>query len=119
MTVNEKQGKKLKKQKLRNSEYYNMQDVFDRLHAQATEGRKFNSLLDIISSEDNILLAYRNIKKNDGSKTKGTDGQSTITKSGQKKNLSIIFKTNLPTITLKASAGLKFQKRVNLTKPAL
>ena len=28
----------------------------------------------IITSEDNILLAFRNIKKNKGSKTKGTDG---------------------------------------------
>ena len=76
MTVNEKQGKKRKKQKLRNSEYYNMQDVFDRLYANAKEGRRFNSLLEIISSEDNILLAYRNIKKNDGSTTKGTDGRT-------------------------------------------
>ena len=76
MTVNEKQGKKRKKQKLRNSEYYDMQDVFDRLYAQAEEKKKFNSLLEIISSEDNILLAYRNIKKNDGSKTKGTDGRT-------------------------------------------
>ena len=53
-----------------------MQDIFDRLHAQAKEGRKFNSLLETISSEDNILLAYRNIKKNAGSKTKGTDGRT-------------------------------------------
>ena len=74
MTVKEKQGKK--HQKLRNTEYYGMQSVFDKLYAQAKEGRKFNSLLEIISSEDNILLAYRNIKKNDGSKTKGTDGRT-------------------------------------------
>jgi len=55
-----------------------MQSVFDKLYAQAKEGRKFNSLLEIISSEDNILLAYRNIKKNDGSDTKGTDGRTII-----------------------------------------
>lgn len=53
-----------------------MQNTFDRLHAQAKEGRKFNSLYEIISCENNILLAYRNIKKNDGSKTKGTDGRT-------------------------------------------
>jgi len=76
LTVNEKQGKKRKKQKLRNSEYYSMQDVFDKLYANVKEGRKFNSLLDIISNEDNILLAYRNIKNNDGSDTKGTDGRT-------------------------------------------
>ena len=76
MTVNKEQGKKLKKQKLRNSEYYDMQDILDRLHAQAKDGRKFNSLFGLISCENNILLAYRNIKKNHGSKTKGTDGRT-------------------------------------------
>jgi len=30
--------------------------------------------MQVISQEDNILLAYRNIKKNSGSTTKGTDG---------------------------------------------
>ena len=76
LTVNKQNEKRLKKQKLRNSEYYDMQSVFDKLHKQAKEGRKFNSLLEIISCENNILLAYRNIKKNDGSKTKGTDGHT-------------------------------------------
>jgi hypothetical protein len=76
LTVNKQDEKRLKKQKLRNSEYYDMQSVFDKLHEQAKERRKFNSLLEIISCEDNILLAYRNIKKNDGSKTKGTDGRT-------------------------------------------
>lgn len=32
--------------------------------------------MDLITSEDNILLAYRNIKTNGGSKTPGTDGLS-------------------------------------------
>ena len=76
MTVNKQNEKRLKKQKLRNSEYYDMQSVFDKLYEQAKERKKFNSLLEIISCEDNILLAYRNIKKNGGSKTKGTDGRT-------------------------------------------
>ena len=33
-------------------------------------------LLDIISSEENIRLAYRNIKRNGGSNTAGTDKQT-------------------------------------------
>jgi group II intron reverse transcriptase/maturase len=63
-----------KKQKLRNNEYYDMQDVLDKLHTEAVGGKTFHSLLQIISCENNILLAYRNIKNNKGSKTKGTDG---------------------------------------------
>ena len=66
--------KMLKKQKLRNNEYYDLQPIFDELHRKATNNRVFTSLMPLISKEDNILLAYRNIKKNDGSETHGTDG---------------------------------------------
>ena len=65
--------KALKKQKLRNNEYYEMQSVFDNLHAKSMEGNSFTDLMKIIMDEDNILLAYRNIKKNKGSETAGTD----------------------------------------------
>ncbi|WP_243108564.1 group II intron reverse transcriptase/maturase [Clostridium rectalis] len=63
-----------KKQKLRNNEYYNMQDLFDNLHSKARRNYKFTDLMKYIASENNILLAYRNIKRNDGSVTVGTDG---------------------------------------------
>ena len=69
-------GTTLKKQKLRNNEYYEMQNVFDELHAKAVEGKTFNDLMAIISCADNILLAYRSIKNNKGSKTEGTDGRT-------------------------------------------
>jgi group II intron reverse transcriptase/maturase len=65
-----------KKQKLRNAEYYDIQSVFDELHLKAVNTYKFNDLMPLISSEDNILLAYRNIKNNKGSGTKGTDGKT-------------------------------------------
>ena len=65
-----------KKQKLRNNEYYNTQDTFDELYAKSLEGKTFSDLMRIISGEDNILLAYRNIKNNRGSKTQGTDGRT-------------------------------------------
>lgn len=52
--------------------------VLDGLYAKSKAGYSFRSLMKIIMSRDNILLAYRNIKKNRGSHTKGTDG-STIT----------------------------------------
>ncbi len=66
----------LKRQKLRNNEYYNFQQIQDNLYAQSVKGKTFKSLMYIITSEENIMLAYRNIKKNGGSKTKGTDGKT-------------------------------------------
>lgn len=66
----------LKKGKLRYNEYYNMQKVFDSLYAASKNGNNFYKLLEIIGSEENIRLAYRNLKKNTGSKTAGTDGKT-------------------------------------------
>ncbi|WP_431732540.1 reverse transcriptase domain-containing protein [Clostridium kluyveri] len=63
-----------KKQKLRNNEYYGMQDIFDNLHSKSKGNYEFSDLMKYIISENNILLAYRNIKRNDGSVTVGTDG---------------------------------------------
>lgn len=71
-----KNQKNLKRQKLRNNEYYQMQDIQDRLYLQSSKGTKFTHLMEIITSEKNILLAYRNIKKNSGSHTKGVDGKN-------------------------------------------
>ena len=62
-----------KQKKLRHSEYYDMQPTFDKLYADSKNGKTFTKLMDIISSEENILLAYRNIKRNGGSTTAGTD----------------------------------------------
>lgn len=63
-----------KRQSLRNNEYYSMQRKFDELYKKSSENYKFTNLMDLISCRENILLAYRNIKNNKGSKTKGTDG---------------------------------------------
>ena len=63
--------KKPKKQKLRNAEYYNLQETFDTLFADSKNGKRFTKLMPIILSEQNICLAYRNLKKNSGSKTGG------------------------------------------------
>lgn len=59
---------------LRYAEYYDYQPTLDDLYARSTKGEVFNSLMDKILSRNNILLAYRNIKSNQGSKTPGTDG---------------------------------------------
>ena len=59
---------------LRHAEYYEMQNTFDDFYAKSKYGDIFTHLMDIILSRENILLAYRNIKANAGSKTAGTDG---------------------------------------------
>lgn len=65
--------KTLKKDNLRYNEYYDMQRIFDNLYKQSQNNSKFTSLYNIISSDRNILLAYRTIKRNHGSKTPGTN----------------------------------------------
>lgn len=62
-----------KKNKLRHLEYYDLQDCFDNLYAKSKQGDVFTNLIEIISSEENIRLAYRNIKRNSGSHTSGVD----------------------------------------------
>ena len=70
-------GKKLlKRQKLRNNEYYDMQSVFDELYENSLAKCEFKNLISIITTEENIKLAYRNLKKNAGSRTPGTDGKT-------------------------------------------
>ena len=58
---------------LRHAEYYELQETFDNLYAGSKDGVKFTNLMDLILSRENILLAYRNIKANEGSVTPGTD----------------------------------------------
>lgn len=50
-----------------------MQNVFDELYACSKNGNNFYKLYEIIISKENILLAYRNLKTNPGSKTPGVD----------------------------------------------
>jgi len=68
------QLKKVKKKRLlRNNEYYDFQEVQDNLYKQGKDDVKFKNLMELITDERNILLAYRNIKRNKGSKTPGTN----------------------------------------------
>jgi len=70
--------KKPKKQKLRNAEYYDLTEAFDKLYEKSSSGKPFNNLMELIASEENIRLAYRNIKKNKGSKTAGADNKTIL-----------------------------------------
>lgn len=69
-------NKIIKKQKLRNAEYYDFQGVQDKLYEQSKRGKIFKNLVQIITLEENIKLAYRNIKKNTGSYTAGVDNKT-------------------------------------------
>lgn len=71
--TNRKQNKLLCVDDLRHAEYYQMQEVFDELFAKSQNGEIFTDLMRLILSRENVLLAYRNIKTNKGSKTPGTD----------------------------------------------
>jgi len=64
----------LKRSGLRHAEYYNMVEIQDGLFHESREGKVFKDLIDIIASEQNIKLAYRNLKTNKGSNTAGVDG---------------------------------------------
>lgn len=68
-------AKNLKRKQLRYNEYYDMQQIFDDLYDKSKNkpNYKFYKLMDIIIKPENIELAYRNIKRNTGSKTCGTD----------------------------------------------
>lgn len=65
--------KQQKNSKLRHLEYYDLQETFDKLYADSQNGKIFNHLLELITSDENIRLAYRNIKRNSGSVTNGVD----------------------------------------------
>lgn len=58
---------------LRNAEYYDMLGIFDKLYYQSSKGIIFDDLMYLITSENNVRLAYRNIKNNHGSLTCGID----------------------------------------------
>lgn len=68
-----KKEKLLCEENLRHNEYYGMQSTFDNLYAESKNGKVFDDLMATVLKRENILLAYRNIKKNAGSKTRGTD----------------------------------------------
>ncbi len=70
------QGKQkpVKINKLRYAEYYGQQEIQDKLYKKSSNGEKFDKLMGLITSDANIIMAYRSIKRNKGSNTAGTDG---------------------------------------------
>lgn len=58
----------------RSREYYGLTQLFDRLYDESSNGKQFKKLYQFIVLKQNILLAYRQIKRNSGAKTPGVDG---------------------------------------------
>jgi len=111
-TKPEKSVKPRKSKKLRHAEYYDMTETLDRLYSQSQKGAKFNKLMEIIASEENIKLAYRNIKKNKGSHTPGVD----------KKTIEDLGKIPIEQFTARIQNKLAWYqpkpvKRVEIPKP--
>lgn len=63
----------IKKQALRNNEYYDLQNEFDLLYKNSIDGNIFTDIMSLIVDDRNLRLAFRNIKGNKGSKTRGYD----------------------------------------------
>jgi group II intron reverse transcriptase/maturase len=72
------QPKNPKRSKIRYTEYYDLQATFDSLYAKSKNGETFDGLMPLITSAENIKLAYRSIKGNSGSGTSGIDGRTII-----------------------------------------
>jgi group II intron reverse transcriptase/maturase len=70
------QQKTPKRSKIRYTEYYDLQATFDGLYAKSKNGEMFDGLMPLITSAENIKLAYRTIKGNKGSSTPGVDGRT-------------------------------------------
>ncbi len=62
-----------KQRKLRHLEYYDLQADYDDLYEKSKQGVIFTHLMELVTDENNIKLAYRNIKRNGGSSTSGVD----------------------------------------------
>ena len=60
----------------RNAERYDAKETGYRLYEESLNNKTFDRLMPYVVSDQNIILAYRNICKNHGSKTPGTDGKT-------------------------------------------
>ncbi|MFE8719497.1 group II intron reverse transcriptase/maturase [Streptococcus pyogenes] len=66
----------LKQSKIRYTEYYDLQKALDDLYDDSSKNKVFSNLMELITSRENIKLAYRSIKGNKGSHTAGVDGRT-------------------------------------------
>lgn len=101
---------------LRHAEYYGMQEIFDKLYGESKRGKIFEDLMPLILNRENILLAYRNIKSNAGSKTAGTD-KLTIKDVGKMTPDEVVEKVRFILTESKHGYRPKPIRRKNIPKP--
>lgn len=70
-SLNNNKSKKVNS--LRYNEYYNMQEMYDYIYQEGKNRIPQRNLMEAILNPHNIMLAYRSIKRNKGSLTKGTN----------------------------------------------
>ena len=94
MLTSKQQTQKPKRSKIRFTEYYDLQNTFDQLYADSKDRKAFTHLMEIITSDENIKLAYRSIKRNNGSSTPGVDGKTIqdLAKLSEDKYIALIRK---------------------------
>ena len=98
----------------RNAERYDAKETGYRLFEDSQNGKTFDRLMPLIVSEQNIILAYRNICKNSGSKTPSTDGKTIV--AIQSLPIESVIKTVRTIISQKRLDELKSRKTTE--KPA-
>ena len=94
MPVSTSKQNNLKQSKIRYTEYYGLQNILDNLYSESSKNKVFSNLMEVITSKENIKLAYRNIKGNKGSHTAGIDGRTIkhLSKLSEEKYISLIQK---------------------------
>lgn len=89
---------------------------YNNLYEQAKNGEHFTNLMPLVLSRENILLAYRNIKNNTGSKTTGTD-KLTIADIGKLTPEEVTAKVNFIVSGTKRGYQPKPVRRKDIPKP--
>lgn len=102
----------------RATEYYGLQPVFDKLYDRSKRGCVFKDLMSYITAPNNIMLAYRNLKANSGSKTPGVD-KKTIEdlKHIPTEDLICMIQNKLRNYTPKAVRRVEIPKGDGKTRP--
>ena len=93
------------------------ENIYNDLHERAKNGEIFTNLMPLVLSRENILLAYRNIKNNTGSKTAGTD-KLTISDISKLTTEEIVEKVKYIVSGTKRGYRPKFVRRKDVPKPS-
>lgn len=92
------------------------ENIYNDLYERAKNGEHFSNLMPLVLSRENILLAYRNIKNNTGSKTAGTD-KLTIADIGKLTTEEVVAKVRYIVSGTKRGYRPKPVRRKEIPKP--